>query len=92
MNLLGILSFAIIIEGLMEYLKLTFSKEKGLNLTMVGAIILGVIIAIAYNIDLLALLGFNSQVPFVGSVLTGILLSRGSNYVSDLIKKLNIEV
>ena len=32
-------------------------------------------------------IGQNSQIPYVGCVLTGILLSRGSNYVFDLLDK-----
>jgi hypothetical protein len=33
-------------------------------------------------------MGMQTNIPYVGSILTGILISRGSNYVFDLVKKL----
>ena len=55
---------------------------------MLFSIFLGIIIAVAYKLDLPAHFNLKSQIPYVGCVLTGILLSRGSNYIFDLIDKL----
>ena len=52
------------------------------------SIALGVVIAVAYKLDLPAHFNLESQIPYVGCVLTGILLSRGSNYIFDLLNKL----
>ena len=57
---------------------------------MVLSIIFGILIAVAYKIDLLKLVNIESNIPYIGSVLTGILFSRGSNYVHDILKTLNI--
>ena len=38
--------------------------------------------------DLFAVLGVEFAVPWIGTLLTGIFASRGSNYVNDLIGKI----
>nr|WP_319488595.1 hypothetical protein [uncultured Caproiciproducens sp.] len=78
---------AIIVEGLVTYAKTFFVGGKFQWQQLVG-IALGVIAALAYNVDIFALLGITSGVPYVGAILTGILISRGSNYIFDLVKTL----
>ena len=34
--------------------------------------------------------GVSTSIPFVGNVITGILVSRGSNYIYDLLKKFGL--
>ena len=85
MEFFGLLFFAIIIEGIVSYVK-TFFVEGKVQWQTIVAIVLGVAVSIAYQVDLLATVGLNSAVPYIGSVLTGILISRGSNYIFDLIK------
>ena len=50
----------------------------------------GVVIAIAYKLDLPAYFDLKSEIQYIGCVLTGILLSRGSNYIADLLEKLSL--
>ncbi len=49
------------------------------------------VIAIAYaynmNLDIFELLGFPSRIPYIGIIATGIIASRGSNFVHDFIKR-----
>lgn len=78
---------AIIVEGLITYLKTFFMNGKP-QWQMLAGIALGVTVALVYNVDIFVLLGITSTVPYVGAVLTGILISRGSNYIFDLIKML----
>lgn len=85
MEFFGLLFFAIIIEGIVSYVKTFFVDGKIQWQTMV-AIALGIVVALAYQVDLLATVGLTAMVPYVGCVLTGILISRGSNYIFDLIK------
>ena len=77
-----ITSFAILIEAIITYLNQYFCWQMALS------IVLGIVIAVAYKLDLLACFNLKSNIPYIGSVLTGILLSRGSNYIFDLITKL----
>ena len=83
----GIASFAILIEAIITYLNQFFVQEN-FCWQMAISIVLGIVIAVAYKLDLLACFNLKSNIPYIGSVLTGILLSRGSNYIFDLITKL----
>ena len=83
----GIASFAILIEAIITYFNQFFVQEN-FCWQMLFSIALGIIIAVAYKLDLPAHFNLNSQIPYVGCVLTGILLSRGSNYIFDLISKI----
>ena len=57
---------------------------------MLVSIALGMLVAIAYKLDLLELMGMKSNIPYVGNILTGLLLSRGSNYVYDILSALKL--
>jgi len=87
MNFFGLLCAAVIIEGVITYVNTFFANGK-FQWQMLTAIVLGVLIAIAYNLDLLALFGMVSTIPIIGCALTGILLSRGANYIFDLINSI----
>ena len=84
----GIASFAILIEAIITYFN-QFLVLENFCWQMLFSIILGIIIAVAYKLDLPAQFNLNSQIPYVGCILTGILLSRGSNYVFDLLNKIS---
>lgn len=82
-------SLATLIEAIITYYKEFFTTAGGAPWEMVISLILGIVVAVAYKLDLLAHFNLNSRVPYVGNVLTGILLSRGSNYIFDLISNLS---
>lgn len=82
----GIASFAILIEAIITYFNQFFVQEN-FCWQMLFSLALGIVIAVAYKLDLPAYFNLKSDIPYVGCVLTGILLSRGSNYVFDLISK-----
>ncbi len=84
----GIASFAILIEAIITYFNQFFVQEN-FCWQMLFSIALGIVIAVAYKLDLPAHFNLNSQIPYVGCVLTGILLSRGSNYLFDLLNKIS---
>ena len=83
----GIASLAILIEAIITYFNQFFVQEN-FCWQMIFSVVLGIVIAVAYKLDLPAHFNLNSQIPYVGCVLTGILLSRGSNYLFELLKKL----
>jgi len=77
---------SIIVEAIIEYVSAISSKEfRRKWLSSMG---FGVAFALMYNLDLPAVFGLTTSLPFVGMVLTGMLLSRGSNYLADFIKRL----
>lgn len=53
-----------------------------------GQFSLGVLLCLAVGADVYSALGVAFAVPWVGTALTGIFASRGSNYISDLAKRL----
>lgn len=86
-NSFSLIMFAILIEALISYTK-DFFVSGSFSWELLASIGLGIIIAVAYGLDLPAYFNLNSQIPYLGNILTGILLSRGSNYVYDLLGKL----
>lgn len=87
-----ILTMAIVVEALIEYAK---SIGKAITdggwktaVTQCAAIALSIGLCFAVGGDLFAGLGINFAWPWIGVVLTGIIASRGANYVSDFIKKI----
>lgn len=83
---------AVTVEALIEYVKqiakALSSGEIKAAATQVVSILLGVLLCLAVGADVYGALGVAFAVPWVGTVLTGIFASRGSNYVSDLAKRL----
>lgn len=83
------LMVCIILEEIITYINDFFAIGE-LHYQMILSLIFGIFIAVAYKIDLLKLADIESEIPYIGCVLTGILFSRGSNYVHDILKTLNI--
>jgi hypothetical protein len=50
---------------------------------------LGLLVSINYDIDVFKLVGLEGKVPLIGAILTGLIISRGSNIVSDTVDRLN---
>ena len=84
----GIVTFAVLIEGIITYTN-QFLVQESFCWQMVLSLVLGIIVAVAYKLDLPLYFNLESDIPYVGCILTGILLSRGSNYVFDLIAKIS---
>lgn len=86
------LMMAVTVEGLIEYIKTlgkaVLAKQWKTAATQGCALALGVALCFAVGADLYAALGVTFALPWVGSLLTGIFASRGSNYLSDLISRL----
>lgn len=75
---------AVLIEAIVTYVK-TFAIDKKIKWQMIAAAVLSVGVCLAYSLDIPALVGIEGSVPYVGNVITGILISRGSNYIYDLL-------
>lgn len=77
---------AVLTEGLVEY----FGTPIPSAYKRYIAAIVGVIVCILYNADLLAILGYAASVPFVGAILTGLVVGRGSNYLNDIVARIQV--
>lgn len=78
---------SVLIEAVITYIK-TVVVDKNIKWQAVVSIVLSITLCLAYRIDIPALVGIVSPISYVGNVLTGILVSRGSNYIFDLLKTL----
>lgn len=84
MEFAALFILAITIEGLISLGKEIF--QKTISWQKIVAIVIAVFLAIAANKDLYAIVGVTFAIPYVGLVLTGIAISRGSNYLADLVR------
>ena len=83
-------TICMLIESIITYINGFFVSREPHHYQVILSLILGVIIAVSYEMDLLKLLNIESKVPYIGSILTGILFSRESNYIYDLINMLSL--
>lgn len=83
---------AVFVEGVVEYFFGTPTANpvgETRNWLKYVAAAIGVAFCLVYKLDLLAVFGLTTTLPFFGSVVTGILVGRGSNYLHDLVAKLS---
>ncbi len=83
----SIMPLAIIIEATITYIN-QFFVDGEFCWEMFLSIVLGILISIAYEIDIPKYLNLHSRIPYLSNILTGILISRGSNYIYDLMTKI----
>lgn len=86
------LMLALIVEAFVEYAK---SIGKGLAdgqwktaVTQIGSIAIAQVLCFATGLDIFKLVGLEFAWAWLGVVLTGIFISRGSNYAADFVKRL----
>lgn len=88
-----IIALAVVTEALIEYAKSIGKAFAGKDIkaasTQLFAIAASVLLCFAADADLFQVVGITFAWPWVGVVLTGILGSRGANYLSDFISKLH---
>lgn len=84
----ALFAMAILVEGIVTYARELSAEFK---VVLLAPIVLGIVVSIAYGLDIPAVLGISAQVPYIGSILTGIIIARGSNYLFDLVGKLTQE-
>ena len=82
---------AVTVEGLVEYgstiYKAFCNGEVKTAVKQIAACVAGIVLCVLVGADFYAGIGVTFKVAITGTVLTGIFVSRGANYVSDLVKK-----
>lgn len=83
---------ALLIEAVIETFKTIADCAKNdwkCIFSKLGAIVVGIVIAFTYGLSLPDFFGFSAaNLPFISQILTGILISRGSNFIHDLFDKI----
>lgn len=93
-DVIFVLAVAVLVEAMVEYFKSIvkmFSEgDKKTAIMQLITIAVGVLFAFLFNVDLFVVLEMAVD-PIAGKILTGIIISRGSNYVNDLISRIRGE-
>ena len=91
MEIALILILAITVEVLVEYGKSIGAAVLGdwrQGVLKLAAVAAGVTLCLMAGADLYEVLGLGFTCPWLGQALTGVLISRGANYVSDLVGRM----
>lgn len=87
MNYAQLVIAAILVEAVWENLKMIW-KEGKFNVNMIGSLVLGILICSLAGLDIFSIIGIGLNLPVLGCILTGIIVSRGANFVNDIFSKL----
>lgn len=84
--LLTILIISVIVERVLEYLLLSFGEEGvSVRVKVLASALLSLTAAIVFQLDFLYALGIFNIITWPGMILTGFVISLGSNFVHDLV-------
>lgn len=77
----------IVAMGILTESLITYFKEIRENPILIGSIVLGIGLSYLFNVRLFDFLGMETNY-YADVVLTGMIASRGSNYIYDIVGKL----
>lgn len=86
MEILTLVTIALVGEAVWETCKMIWEEGK-ISVDRIGAIIVSLLLAFGAQLDLFELVGMPLVIPYVGIFLTGLLISRGANFLHDLYRK-----
>jgi hypothetical protein len=101
MELTGVFLVLILVAAIVEAIWETLKKllapvvqwldARGFPADQAGALIVALLICfgLGSRVDLFVMLGISLEVAYLGIILTAVLLSRGSNFIHDLIGTLS---
>ena len=86
-----IIAGVILTEAITQYGKtiaeMFKAEDKSKGIYQLITILISLLIAFSFNVNLFALLGMAAN-PIVAKIITGILMSRGSNWCFDFFKRI----
>lgn len=80
---------AILVEVCVDIIKSAIPVIRGWK-SQLTSIIVGILLATATATGMLNSLGVQLSVPWIDYFLTGLIISRGSNFIHDLLAKLRL--
>lgn len=89
MEITSLIIISILVEAIWENIKTVW--EDGFNKNRVGALVISVLICTLASVNIFELLGIDLVYNVVGCIFTGIIVSRGANFVNDLFGRLRGE-
>lgn len=83
---------AMLVEAVTTAFKPVWDKERRkLSRGALASLAVGLVIAFAAGLDIAAIAGVEIRWPLLPQLITGIIISRGSNYVHDIFKRINTD-
>jgi len=74
----------ITLEAVWETAKMFWQSGRA-NIDRIGAAVLGVFLCLAGGVDLFLIIGVPLEFSYAGMVLSGLLISRGANFIHDFL-------
>jgi chromate transport protein ChrA len=90
MNITILIIIAMVGEATWETLKMLWEKGK-FSIDRLGAIIIAVFLCVAAQADFFQMIGIPLSVPYAGMVLSGLIVSRGANFVHDIFNRVQVK-
>ena len=87
-KIFGLIAMSILTEAIITYTS-QIANNGYICFKMIFSMILGIVISIAYSLDLPEYFNLKAKIPHIGNIITGIVISRGSNYVWDIISNIS---
>lgn len=87
MDFAQLIIVAILVEAIWENIKMIFPNKK-VSISMIGSLVIAILVCILTSADIFPVVGLTITIPFIGSILTGIIVARGANFVNDIFTKL----
>ncbi len=96
MTLSTIVILALLVEAVWEGLKPLWPRKvrewetsHGVPIDAYGSLVIALVLCICTRADLLETIGVHVEIPYIGSILTGFIIYRGSNFLHDVLSKIN---
>lgn len=89
-SLFLVIVISLLAESIWETLKMSWQNGK-VSIDRVGSLVVSILICIGTDIDILKILNIQENIPYLGIIMTAILISRGSNFMHDLLFKIEGE-
>lgn len=86
-NIVTIFILAAVVEAVITYVVPKNNDTQPREWLKYVSAVMGVAICVAYQADILATLGVVTPIPYVGAVITGLIVGRGSNFLNDFYNK-----
>jgi mannose/fructose/N-acetylgalactosamine-specific phosphotransferase system component IIC len=88
MEFIKLLVIAATLEAIWETMKMFWQEGKA-NPDRIGAAVLGIFLCLAAGVDFFEMVQIPLSVPMAGMILSGLLVSRGANFIHDLLATIN---
>ena len=88
MVIFNLIVLSMISEAIWETAKMIWQNGK-ISIDSLGAIVISELLAISTGMNIFSAVGISLYVPYLGIILTGLLISRGSNFMHDLLASIS---